>query len=149
MKETGQDLIKKILYLIISQSNGISFCFHLTQTLTNPIKFSWKSLSLLLDTYEPRYLYYESIYLLKTFSCQNLLNWKTLVKKGSPHKIQAIPKYFINTIKNSKQFYFTRFFQKNSKDLKNMWRGIKKIISSNNLNHIFPTTITVNKETYH
>ena len=48
MKETGQDLIKKILYLIISQSNGISFCFHLTQTLTNPIKFSWKSLSLYL-----------------------------------------------------------------------------------------------------
>ena len=28
-----------------------------------------------------------------------------------------------------------------------MWRGIKKIISSNNSNHIFPTTITVNKET--
>ena len=28
-----------------------------------------------------------------------------------------------------------------------MWRGIKKIISSNNSNHSFPTAITVNKET--
>ena len=29
-----------------------------------------------------------------------------------------------------------------------MWRGIKKIISSNNSNHIFPTAITVNNETF-
>ena len=28
-----------------------------------------------------------------------------------------------------------------------MWRGIKKIISSNNSNHTFPTDITVNNET--
>ena len=28
-----------------------------------------------------------------------------------------------------------------------MWRGTKKIISSNNSNHIFPTAITVNNET--
>ena len=28
-----------------------------------------------------------------------------------------------------------------------MWRGIKKRISSNNSNHIFPTNILVNKET--
>ena len=28
-----------------------------------------------------------------------------------------------------------------------MWKGIKKIISSNNSNHIFPTAITVNNET--
>ena len=27
-----------------------------------------------------------------------------------------------------------------------MWRGIKKIISSNNSNHTFPTAITVNNE---
>ena len=32
-------------------------------------------------------------------------------------------------------------------DLKNMWREIKKIISSNNSNYIFPTAITVNNET--
>ena len=28
-----------------------------------------------------------------------------------------------------------------------MWRGIKKIISPNNSNHIFPTATTVNNET--
>ena len=28
-----------------------------------------------------------------------------------------------------------------------MWRGIKKIISSNNSNHTFPTSVTVNNET--
>ena len=43
--------------------------------------------------------------------------------------------------------YFIRFFQENIKGLKNMWRGIKKIISSNNSNHTFPTAITVNNET--
>ena len=48
MKETCQYLIKKILYLIISQLNGIFFCVHLTQTLKNPIKLSLKSLSLYL-----------------------------------------------------------------------------------------------------
>ena len=67
-------------------------------------------------------------------------------KKGSPYKIQAIQKSFINTIKKRKQFYFARFFQENIKDLKNMWRGIKKIISSNNSNCTFPTAITVNYE---
>ena len=46
MKETGQDLIKKILYLIISQLTGITFCFHLTQTMKNPVKLFLKSLSL-------------------------------------------------------------------------------------------------------
>ena len=50
-------------------------------------------------------------------------------------------------LKKSKQSYFTRFFPENMKDLKNMWRGIKKIISSNSLNHTFPTAITVNNET--
>ena len=50
-------------------------------------------------------------------------------------------------LKKSKQFYFTRFFQENIKGLKNMWRGIKKVISSNNSSHHFPTAITVNKET--
>ena len=68
-------------------------------------------------------------------------------KKGSPHKAQAIQNYLINTVKKCKQFHFTRFFQENIKDLKNMWKGIKKIISSNNFKHIFPTAITVIKET--
>ena len=31
-------------------------------------------------------------------------------------------------LKQKKQFYFTSFFQENSKDLKNTWKGIKNII---------------------
>ena len=43
-------------------------------------------------------------------------------------------KYFVNTVKKSKQFYFTRFFQENIKKPKNMWSGIK-----------IPTATTVTK----
>ena len=78
---------------------------------------------------------YKNLYLLKSSSSQNLLNWKTLAKKGSPLKIQAIKKSFIKLIKKSEQWYFTRFFQENIKDLKNMWKGIQKIKSSNNSNY--------------
>ena len=60
--------------------------------------------------------------------------------------MQPIQKYFINTLKKSKQIYFTRFFQENIKDHKTMWRGKNKI-SSNNLYHIFPTAITADEET--
>ena len=48
VKETGQDLIKKTWYLIISQLNGIIFYFHQIQTPENLIKLSLKSLSLYL-----------------------------------------------------------------------------------------------------
>ena len=48
MKETALDLIKKILYLIISRLTEIIFCFHRTQTLKNAIKISLKSLILYL-----------------------------------------------------------------------------------------------------
>ena len=53
MKETGQDLIKKTLYLIISWITGIIFCFHQTQTLKNPIKDFLEKIESLLDTYAP------------------------------------------------------------------------------------------------
>ena len=52
----------------------------------------------------------------------------------------------LTILKKSKQFYFTRLFQQNVKELKNMWKEIKKIISSNYSNHIFPTAIAVNNE---
>ena len=54
--------------------------------------------------------------------------------------------FFINTIKKVNNFILAGFFKKNIKDLTNIWKGIKKIISSNNSNHIFPTAITVNNE---
>ena len=55
---------------------------------------------------------------------------KELFKKGSSHKIQAIQKSFINTIKKGKQFHFTRFFQGTIKDL-------KKDVERNKENNVF------------
>ena len=46
MKETGNNLIKQILYLIIFELTGTVFCFHQILELKNPIKVSLKSLSL-------------------------------------------------------------------------------------------------------
>ena len=87
---------------------------------------------------------YKNRYLLKTISCQNFFNWKTLVKKGGPHKYKKYRNILSTILKKSKQFYFTRFFQENIKDLKIF--GEEERMSSNNSNYIFPTTTTVNKE---
>ena len=69
-------------------------------------------------------------------------------KKNEAHIRYKQYRNLLSTLlRKSKQFYFTRFFPEKIKDLKNMWRGIKKIISSNNSNHIFPTAIIVNNKT--
>ena len=51
MKPTGQDLIKKVLYLIISQLTGIIFCFHAIEKLKNPIKNFIERFGSLFDTH--------------------------------------------------------------------------------------------------
>ena len=84
----------------------------------------------------------------KSISIKNQFLSKFIKLKDPNKKEEAHIRYkqyrnLLSTlIKKSKQFYFTRFFQENIKDLKNMWRGIKKIKSSNNSNHTFPTAIT-------
>ena len=60
---------------------------------------------------------------------------------------EAHIRYKQKKLNKSKQFYFTRFFQEIIKDIKNMWKGTKKVISSNNSSHNFPIAITVNNET--
>ena len=68
-------------------------------------------------------------------------------KKEARIRYKQYRKLLTTLFKKSKKFYFTRFFQENIKDLKNMWIGIKKIISSNSSNHFFPIAITVNNGT--
>ena len=51
MKKTGPDLIKKVLYLIISQLTGIIFCFHAIEKLKNPIKNFIERFGSLFDTH--------------------------------------------------------------------------------------------------
>ena len=70
-----------------------------------------------------------------------------MLKKEAHIRYKQYRNLLSTLFKKSTQFYFTRFFQENIKDLKNMWRETKKIISSNNSNHTFPTAITVNNET--
>ena len=53
MKGTGQDLIKKILYLVISQLNGIIFCFHLTEKTEKPYNTFLEKFNSLHDSYAP------------------------------------------------------------------------------------------------
>ena len=54
-------------------------------------------------------------------------------KKKEAHVRYKQYRNILSTLfKKIKQFSFTRFCQKNSNDPKNMWREIKKIISSNN-----------------
>ena len=100
---------------------------------------------------KPWILVYKTLHLLKTSSCQNLLNLKLKIlvkkKKRKPTLDTSNTNLLSTLLKKNKQFYFPRLFQENIKDLKTMWRGIKKIISSNNSNHIFPTAITVYNQT--
>ena len=51
MKKTNQNLIKKVLYLVISQLTGIFFCFHPIETLKNPIKNFIERFGSLFDTH--------------------------------------------------------------------------------------------------
>ena len=50
-------------------------------------------------------------------------------------------------IKKKQTIFYTRFFQENIKDLKNMWKGIKKKISSKNFHRAFAAAVIVNGET--
>ena len=65
-----------------------------------------------------------------------------LLNKDTSNQLVILFNQSFITIKKSKQFYFTRFFQENIKDLKNMLKGIKKTIYSNHSNNTFPTAIS-------
>ena len=126
-------MVTQILHLIISYLTGIIFCFHLTQTLKNPRKLSLKILSLyltlkkILKKISKNELKFKdkpwiTPGLQKTVSIKNqflsnFIKLKDPCKKGRPHNIKTIQKSFINVIKKVNNF-FTRFFQKNIKDLK-------------------------------
>ena len=64
-----------------------------------------------------RLLVYKDLYLLKTNSCQNLLNWKTLVKKVHIRYKQC--RNILSTLlKKVNNFILPDFFKKTLKNLK-------------------------------
>ena len=50
----------------------------------------------------------------------------------------------ITTLLKSKQPYFTNYFQTNINDLKNTWKGIKKVISLKRTLHSVPCALIEN-----
>ena len=126
-------MVTQILHLIISYLTGIIFCFHLTEALKNPRKLSLKILSLyltlkkILKKISKNELKFkdkpwitpglQKIVSIKNQFLSNFIKLKDPCKKGRPHNIQTIQKSFINVIKKVNNF-FTRFFQKNIKELK-------------------------------
>ena len=76
-----------------------------------------------------------------------MLDRKILIKRKPSLYKKTILKSFINTIKGSKEYDFSRFFQGNTEHLKTTWKGIKKIIYFNDTNHTFPSSIKASNET--
>ena len=50
-------------------------------------------------------------------------------------------------LKRSKCLYFTKFFNDNLNNLKNIWKGIKNLISLKNVSHSSPSSIYYNNKT--
>ena len=69
-------------------------------------------------------------------------------KKNEAHFVYKKYRNLISTIlKESKRTYFTRYFQENLNDLKNTWKGIKKIICLKSSQSSLPTAITIKGKT--
>ena len=70
----------------------------------------------------------------KIFFCEKQITTKFIKLKDADLKNEANFQYkqyrnLLSTLlKRSKQSYFTNYFQRNINDLKNTWKGIKKLI---------------------
>ena len=53
----------------------------------------------------------------------------------------------LTLLKRSKQSYFTNYFQTNINDLKNTWKGIKKLISLKRTSNSVPSAVIENNIT--
>ena len=81
----------------------------------------------------------------KLFS--DLINKKDLTQKTELHiKYKSYRNMLSTLMKKSKQNYFIKFFEKNLKNLKNNWKGIKSIISMKSSFSNSPTLLTFQHE---
>ena len=103
-------------------------------TLINLLKDFLKKFNSLLDLYthckknsvDSLHLAFENKYLLKTTTSQNMLNWKTHhIRTEAQNKNKQYRNLLSKILKQSKQSYFTNFFQDNFINLKNTWKGKK------------------------
>ena len=88
----------------------------------------------------------------KSISVKNKLFSDYINKKGLSQKNELHIKYksyrnMLSTLmKKSKQNYFTKFFENNLKNLKNIWKGINSIISMKSFFSNTPTLLTFQNE---
>ena len=84
----------------------------------------------------------------KSISVKNKLLTKFIKLKEPTLKNEAHTKYKLyrnmlaTLLKRSKHTYFSSFFQNHINDLKNTWKGIKRIISLKDSTSTVPSTIT-------
>ena len=157
MKETGITLIKKILFLTIWLWIGL---ISLNQKRKTDFSFECflKKFNLILDKYLPlKKLTKQKLKfktkpwitpgLQKSISVKNKLLTKFIKLKEPTLKNEAHTKYKLyrnmlaTLLKRSKHTYFSSFFQNHVNDLKNTWKGIKRIISLKDSTSTVPSTI--------
>ena len=79
---------------------------------------------------------------------KKILKEKNLIKKKEFEiEFKTLRNHISTLCKESKRLYFFDYFQKNSKNLKNTWRGIKKIINFNSKKSSGPTCLSINNKT--
>ena len=55
--------------------------------------------------------------------------------------------FLLTLLKKSKQSYFTNYFQTNIDDLRNIWKGVKKLRSWRRISNIVPSAVIENSIT--
>ena len=89
----------------------------------------------------------------KSISIKNKLLTKYIKMKDHEKKLELHNNYknhrnLLSTlIKQSKHKYFNKYFEDNWNNMKNTWKGIKNIITLNNLSSDIPITLSVNDVT--
>ena len=89
----------------------------------------------------------------KLISIKNKLLKKFINKKDPQIKAECHEKYkkyrnLLSTLlKESKQIYYTKYFESNWNNIRNTWKGIKTIISIKNITTTIPHSIEFNNRT--
>ena len=69
-----------------------------------------------------------------------------IIKNDYHKKYKELRNQILNKTRQSKKDYFHNFFEKNSNNIKNTWKGIKTIIHINNKSKSQPSSLLVNNE---
>ena len=164
MKEIGQNLNKKTLYLIILIKIGLTYCKLINQMLI----FRWilflSNINSILDVHAPlkklnkyklefKTKLWITPALQKSISIKNNLLKKFTTAKYSQVKERCHKEYkdyrdMLSTIlKQSKTNYCNHYFETNWSSIKNTWKGLKSILNIKKISAEIPKTLIVDGTT--